>query len=118
MKLTQEEILTLALMGDAFVEDGSYLLENECTLMRRILDENPKLENKFPWLTYFLEHGEPPRAKRMTTQKLRERNKAAKNKPVSKPKEKKKRGAPQKTCPECEVKVHARKKICPCGYEF
>lgn len=32
--------------------------------------------------------------------------------------EKKKRGAPLKTCPECQSKVHARKSECTCGHCF
>jgi len=130
MNLSQAEVVTLAQMADAFIEDGSYLLEEngECDLMRRVLKENPKLEHECPWLTFFLENGEPPRAKRMTVKMLRERNKKAKTKRVSnkvtgakKKKPKKKKGIrkpPQKTCPKCEDKVHARKKVCTCGYEF
>jgi len=131
MQLTQAEVETLARMADAFVEDGSYLLEEggECDLLRRVLKENPKLEHECPWLTYFLTKGEPPQAKRMTVKILRERNKNAKTMRVSakvtgakKPKKKaaKKglRKPPQKICPECKVKVHARKKQCECGYEF
>ena len=29
-----------------------------------------------------------------------------------------KRKAPQKTCPECNSKCHARSSTCPCGYVF
>lgn len=115
MKLSSEDLLTLAKMGDAFVEDGSYLLEDECELFQRVLKADPKLENKCPWLVHFLGHGEPPRAKRMTTKMLQQKNKEAKKKPVA---AKKKRSSPQKACPECGVKVHVRKKVCPCGYEF
>lgn len=137
MILSKSEVETLARMADAFVEDGSYLLEEggECDLMRRVLEENPKLEDECPWLTYFLANGEPPRAKRTTAKQLRERNKNAKTMRVSdkvngpkikrpkkkaakKPAKKGLRKPPQKTCPECKVKVHARKKKCECGHEF
>lgn len=139
MNLSQAEVVTLGQIGDTFIEDGSYLLEEtgECDLMRRVLAENPELEHEFPYLAYFLVHGEPPRAKRMTIKELRERNKNSKTMRVSdkttgakKPKKKaikkpKKRTVkkglrkpPQKTCPECKDKVHARKKACPCGHEF
>lgn len=29
-----------------------------------------------------------------------------------------KRGAPLKTCPDCQCKLHARKSSCDCGYSF
>ena len=133
MNLTKAEVVTLAKMADAFVEDGSYLLVEggECDLMRRVLKENPKLEHECPWLTFFLANGEPPRAKRMTVKMLRERNKNAKTKRVSnkttgaKKKKPKKKSAkkglrkpPQKTCPKCKDKVHARKIKCDCGHEW
>ena len=31
---------------------------------------------------------------------------------------KKKRGAPLKTCPDCQNNLHARKSSCSCGYSF
>lgn len=85
MNLSTKDLTTLATMADSFIEDGSYLLEEtgECALMRRILKEVPKLETACPWLVHFLEHGEPPRAKRMTTKMLRERNKKAKTMKLS-----------------------------------
>ena len=127
MNLTKAEVTVLAKMADAFVQDGSYLLEEngECDLMRRVLKENPKLEDQCPWLVHFLEHGEPPRAKRMTAKMLKERNKKAKTMKLSdkttggtKKKKKAKRKAPTKQCPECEARVHPRKKECPCGYKW
>ena len=124
MKLTKVEIEVLARMADAFVEDGSYLLEEngECPLMRRVLKESPDLVSKCPWLVYFLEHGDLPRAKRMTTKMMRERNKKSKTMKLSNKttgaKTKKKRKAPTKQCPECEEKVHPRKKKCTCGYQW
>jgi len=85
MLLSNSEVETLAKMADAFIEDGSYLLEEsgEYELMQRVLKENPKLEEECPWLTYFLANGEPPRAKRTTAKQLRERNKNAKTMRVS-----------------------------------
>jgi hypothetical protein len=122
MKLTNEDIEVFARMADAFVEDGSYLLEEngECPLMRRVLKESPDLESKCPWLVYFLEHGELPRAKRMTVKMMRERNKKSKTMTLSNKVtgSKKKRKAPTKQCPECEEKVHPRKKKCTCGYKW
>lgn len=32
--------------------------------------------------------------------------------------EKPKRKAPMKTCPQCEIKIHVRKAMCNCGYNF
>lgn len=136
MNLTKAEVITLAKMADAFVEDGSYLLEEggECDLMRRVLKENSKLEHECPWLTFFLANGEPPRAKRMTVKILRERNKKAKTMRVSnkvtgakkkKPKKAAKKSTkkglrkpPQKICPECKLQVHARKLKCDCGHAW
>lgn len=122
MNLTKAEVVVLAKMADAFIEDGSYLLEEngECALMRRVLKENPKLEDQCPWLVHFLEHGEPPRAKRMTRKMLKERNKKAKTMKLSDKTtgNKKKRKAPTKECPDCSAKLHPRKKECPCGHEF
>lgn len=138
MILSKAEVATLGKLGDILIEDGSYLLEEngECDLMRRVLTENPELEHEFPYLVHFLEHGEPPRAKRTTIKELRERNKNSKTmrlstkttgakkpkkKATKKPKKVVKKGLrkpPQKTCPKCKDKVHARKKICTCGHEF
>lgn len=45
-------------------------------------------------------------------------------KPVKKKRKKKKKGAkpsrkaPMKTCPECAVKLHVRKRECECSYKF
>jgi len=125
MNLTKAEVIVLAKMADAFVEDGSYLLEEngECPLMRRVLKENPKLEDQCPWLVHFLEHGEPPQAKRMTAKMLKERNKKSKkmtlsDKTTGGKKKKAKRKAPTKTCPDCSAKLHPRKKECPCGHKW
>lgn len=131
MQLSKAEVMILGKIGDTFIEDGSYLLEEngECDLMRRVLAENPELEHEFPYLVYFLVHGEPPKAKRTTIKELRERNKNSKTirlsakttgakKPKKKAAKKGLRKPPQKTCPECKDKIHARKKICVCGYEF
>jgi hypothetical protein len=85
MQFSKEDCTVIAKMGDAFVEDGSWLIEEngECPLMRRILKAHPELEDQCPWLVHFLEHGEPPRAKRMTSKMLRERNKKSKTMTLS-----------------------------------
>lgn len=42
-------------------------------------------------------------------------------KPVKKKRKKSKglsRKAPMKTCPQCEIKIHARRGVCDCDYKF
>lgn len=99
MQFSKEDCVVLAKMGDAFVEDGSWLIEEngECPLMRRILKAYPELEPQCPWLVHFLEHGEPPQAKRTTAKMLRERNKKSKTTTLSKKKIVKKKRAKKKT---------------------
>jgi len=118
MNLTDSEITVLLYMADVFVEDGSYLLEEtgECDLLRKLLKKYPDVAKVCNNLTYFLEHGEPMEAKRATVGRKKTKKKTAKKKP--KTTKKKKRASPQKTCPECGVKVHVRKKECPCGYVY
>lgn len=109
MHLTEDDVRVLLKMADVFVEDGSYLEPDECELLGRVLKKYP---GRYKYLSYFLEHDEPPTAKRETKKK-----KATKKK-VKKKKAKVKRKSPQKTCPECGAKVHVRKAVCPCGYEY
>ena len=116
MNLTDEDIGVLLRMADVFVEDGSYLLEEtgECDLLRKIIKKYPGVAKDCKYLTYFLEHGEPPSAARATTGRKKTKKKAAKKTT----KTKKKRKTPMKSCPECGEKVHVRKRECPCGYEY
>ncbi len=106
MHLTEDDVRVFLKMADIFVEDGSYLEADECELLGRVLKQYP---GQYPHLSYFLEHDEPPTAKRSVKKK-------ATKKKVKKKKVKRK--SPQKTCPECGAKVHVRKAVCPCGYEY
>lgn len=115
MNFTDADIWVVLLMADVFVEDGSYLLEEngECPLLRKILKKYPVMAKECPHLVYFLEHGEPPIAPRDSGKKKKTTKKTTKKKTT-----KKKRATPKKACPECGKKVHVRKKECPCGYKY
>jgi len=118
MNFTDADIQVILLMADVFVEDGSYLLEEngECPLLRKIIKKYPDVAKRCRHLVYFLEHGEPPTAPRGGPKK---KKKSVKKKAAKKTvKKKKKRATPKKTCLECKTKVHVRKRECPCGHEF